>query len=98
MLGLDNDMRSYELVLVLKPSLSAVSRKKIVDTVTDWLKKLKVAKKEEIGERPLSYRIKKENSGFYLDLKVEGDIIPSDFEKRLFNTEDVLRHLLVRVK
>lgn len=92
------NMRTYELVLVLKPSLTISARKKMIDTVIDWFQKLKIVKKEEVGDKPLSYKIKKQTSGFFVDMVVEGDVIPSDLEKRLLNNEDVLRHLLIRRK
>lgn len=91
-------MRIYELALVLKSSLSQVKRKKAVDTVKNYLKGLKITKEEEVGEKTLSYKIKKEKTGYYLDFLFEGESIPMDFEKKLLTNEDVLRHLLIRKK
>lgn len=91
-------MRVYELALVLKPSLSQVKRKKAVDTIKSSLKDLKVTKEREIGEKQLGYKIKKEDTGYYLDFLFEGESIPMDFEKKLLGNEDVLRHLLIRKK
>lgn len=91
-------MRSYELVMVLKSSLSEAQRKKIISTIKDWLKNFKIVKEEELGEKPLSYKIKKESTGFYMNFLFEGETIPLDFEKRLLTNEDVLRHLLLRKK
>ncbi len=90
-------MKNYQLVLVLKSSLSEGNRKKFVETVKTWLKDAKFTKEEEWGEKVLSYPIKRENSGFYLnflfDLK---DEFSKDFEKRLTTNENILRHLLLR--
>ncbi len=102
-------MRIYELALVLKPSLSAVQRKKIVTTIKNSLKpahnvsvasgELKLKDEKEIGERPLTYKIKKENIGYYMDLVFEGEaVIPVNFEKKMLTDENVLRHLLIRRK
>lgn len=92
-------MRSYELVLVLKASLSETQQKKLVDTIKGWLKDVKIAKAEEWGQKPLSYRIKKEIAGVYLDWLLETEsVIPPDLEKKLLVNEDVLRHLLIRRK
>lgn len=91
-------MRIYELALVLKSSLSQVKRKKAVDTIKSLLKDLKITKEEDVGEKQLSYKIKKENTGYYLDFLFEGESIPMDFEKKLLANEDVLRHLLIRRK
>lgn len=91
-------MRKYELVLILKTSLSDAQRKKVVDTFKSWLKDAKFTKEEEWGQKALAYPINKEVSGYYVDFVVELENIPSDFEKRVQTNEDVLRHLLVRVK
>jgi len=91
-------MRVYELVLVLKASLSESQQKKLIDTIKGWLKGLKIVKEEQLGQKPLSYPIKKEIAGVYVDWSFEMETIPSDFEKKLFANEDVLRHLLIRKK
>ena len=91
-------MRLYELVLVIKTSLSETQRKKLVETVKDFLKDAKFTKEEEWGQKALSYPIKREVSGFYMDFLVELSELPKDFEKRLMANENVLRHLLLRSK
>ncbi|MEK7534762.1 MAG: 30S ribosomal protein S6 [Patescibacteria group bacterium] len=91
-------MRVYELALVLRSSFSQVQRKKVVDAIKNLLKDLKVTKETEIGEKPLSYKIKKEDTGYYMDFLFEGNSIPMEFEKKLLANEDVLRHLLIRKK
>ncbi len=92
-------MRLYEIVLVLKASLSDTDRKKALETIKGQLKDLKVTKEDEWGQKPLAYSIKKEIAGFYHRFFVEGEAaIPADFETRLLRNEDILRHLVIRVK
>ena len=91
-------MRSYDLVLVLRPSLKDTERKKLLDTVKGQLKEIKFVKEEEWGQKPLAYTIKKELAGFYYLLKLEGETIPAGFEKRLLTNDSVIRHLLLRTK
>lgn len=92
-------MRVYELVMVLRSSLSEAQRKKFVETVKTWLGEVKVKKEDEWGQKPLAYPIKKEIAGFYLLLNLETESsISSDLEKRLLTNENILRHLLVRRK
>lgn len=91
-------MRSYDLVLILKPSLTEAKRKKLIETVKNWLNDLKIVKNEEWGEKVLSYSIKKEKTGYYLFLQLEGESIPTDFEKKLLTQEDIIRNLIVRKK
>lgn len=90
-------MRLYELILVLKSSLSDSQRKKIVDSVKNISKDLKITKEENLGVKPLMYKIKKELNGHFVHLAIEAkELVPSDLEKKLLETEDVLRHLLLR--
>lgn len=99
-------MRLYELVLVLKTSLSEAERKKTLSVIKELLKDLKITKEEEWGQKPLAYKIKKEAAGVYHLLALEtastgsgqAAVIPADFEQRLLRNENVLRHLLVRIK
>jgi ribosomal protein S6 len=90
-------MRNYQLVLVLKASLSDIQRKKLLETIKSYIKDVKISKEEEWGQKPLSYSIKREKSGFYLNYQLEAkDAFPLDFEKKLMAQDDVLRHLLLR--
>ncbi len=89
-------MKSYRLVLVLKSSLTESEKKKILDSLKDWLKALKVGEVNELGQKPLSYMVKKQASGHFIELTIEGENIPADFEQRLNTSDGVLRHLLLR--
>lgn len=92
-------MRFYELVLVLRPSLSEADRKKLLQSVKDSLGDIKVTKEEEWGQKPLAYSIKKEVAGFYELFHLEGEQgVPDGFETSLLRNDDILRHLLVRTK
>jgi len=84
--------------LVLKTSLSETQQKKIIDSIKSLLKPVKIIKEDLLGQKPLSYPIKKEIAGVYIDWSFEMESIPSDFEKKLFANENVLRHLLIRRK
>jgi small subunit ribosomal protein S6 len=92
-------MRLYELVMVMRPSLSESERKKLIDSVKGWLEDVKVTKEEEWGQKPLAYKIKKEIAGVYhlMNLETENSI-PLDFERRVLHTDEIIRHLLVRTK
>jgi small subunit ribosomal protein S6 len=92
-------MKNYQLVLVLKSSLSEANRKKFLETVKSWLKDAKFTKEEEWGEKTLSYVIKREKSGFYLNFLFElKNDLAIDFEKKINASDNVLRHLLLRGK
>lgn len=90
-------MKNYQLTLVLKTSLSDANRKKLLDTIKSWLKGAKFGKDENLGQKNLSYMIKKETTGIYHDISFELKDIEKDFEKRLATSDGVLRHLLLRI-
>jgi ribosomal protein S6 len=90
-------MRTYELVVVLKPVPEA-DRKKLLETVKFLLKGVKMLSEKEWGSKALKYKIKHELTGFYYDFEFEAEKVPADFEKRMINTDGVLRHLVVRKK
>jgi ribosomal protein S6 len=91
-------MRTYELILVVKTSLTEPLRKKLVASVKTLLKDLKIVKENEVGQKALAYKIKRETGGFYFDFMLEGEAIPSDFEKKLLENDNILRHLVLRTK
>lgn len=92
-------MRLYDLVIVTRPSLSDAQKKKLLDSVKDFLKGVKVAKEEDWGQKPLAYKIKRELAGVYHLFKLETDAsVPQGLEKRLVNDENIIRHLLIRTK
>lgn len=91
-------MRLYELVLVVRPSIKEADRKKLLDTIKDWLKDVKINKENDWGQKPLAYSIKKEVAGHYYQLMLEGEAIAKDFETRLVRNEHILRHLMLRTK
>lgn len=91
-------MRSYELVLVLRPALKDVEKKKLLDSVKEWLKGLKITKEEDLGQKALAYSIKKETAGIYLNFLLEGETVPQGLEKKILVNDNILRHLLLRSK
>ena len=87
---------TYNLTLVLRSTLKEADRKKLVDSVKDGFGKAKVTEKDW-GQKPLSYPIDKEVSGYFVSISAEPEaVVNSSFEKKLFNNNDVLRHLLLR--
>lgn len=88
----------YNLTLVLRSSLKEGDKKKTLDSVKDSFKNSKIAEKEW-GQKPLSYPIKKEVSGVFVNFSIDGeDKVPADFEKELLRNDNVLRHLFLRIK
>lgn len=90
-------MKNYQLVLVLRSSLSDVNRKKFLEGVKTGLKDSKFIKEEDWGEKTLSYPIKRETLGFYINYLFESKDVVVNLEKKLLAQDDVLRFLLLRV-
>ena len=89
---------TYNLTLVLRSTLKDTDRKKLLDSVKDLLGKAKITEKEW-GQKALAYPIKKEVSGFFVNLLVDTEeVVSKDFEKRILNNDGVLRHLFLRNK
>jgi small subunit ribosomal protein S6 len=91
-------MRTYELVLVVKPSVKEAERKVLLEQIKGWLGEIKVVKVDDWGQKALAYPIKKEDSGHYYQYQLEGESLPADFETRVFQNTNILRHLLLRTK
>jgi small subunit ribosomal protein S6 len=93
--------RTYELALVLDPTLSDEEQVGLVDDVKRMVssKGVEVVKEESWGKRKLAYPVRKANEGRYVFLYVvaEGAAPPvAEVEKRLNQNERVLRYLWVR--
>ena len=92
-------MRTYQLVLVLKKSLTEANRKKFLESVKDWLKGAKFTKEEDWGEKVLAYPIERELSGVYQSFVFETkEDLVKGLEKKILASDNVLRHLLLRTK
>ena len=88
----------YQLTLVLRTTLKEADQKKLAETIKSLLGKVKIEEKSW-GQKALSYPIKKEVSGLFLNWNIETDeVIAKGFETKLINNDNVLRHLLLRHK
>lgn len=88
----------YELVLMLKPSLSEDQAKKSIESVKEHVKTLsgKVEKEDFWGKRKLAYEINRMQEATYTFLNLELD--PSQLKKltsKISMNSDVVRHLVL---
>jgi ribosomal protein S6 len=91
-------MRSYSLTLIVSPDLKEDARKKLLDSVSGFLKDSKGFKSEEWGQKPLTYPIKRQVAGYFAHYSFETENLPEDLEKRIITADGVLRHLLLKLK
>ncbi len=89
-------MRSYRLVLLLKPDLKKEPKDKLFDEIKKWLGEIKNDKVDSLGEKKLAYPIKRERRGEYAVMNFEAETIDTELNKKLLIKDEVLRHLLVR--
>ena len=91
-------MNQYELTLVL-PGKSKAKEKTFNEKIEKLIKSLdgKVQKTESWGEIELSYKIKKERSGFFLyfDLELDSPSVKK-LDDKLRMEGEVIRYLLVK--
>ncbi len=93
-------MKKYEIMYIVRPTLSDEERAAVVQKFNEVLttdKKTEV-KVEELGQRELAYEIKKFRSGYYYVLEVETakeDAI-KEFDRLALISTDIIRHLITK--
>jgi small subunit ribosomal protein S6 len=95
-------MRKYEIMFIVKPTLSEEDVKKVFQSFQDTLTSngAKVIEKQELGQRELAYEIKKFKSGYYFLFEIESmdDKAVSEFNRLALISSDVIRHLVKRIE
>lgn len=99
---LNEDVKKYELMLIVDPEIGLDSIKKRLDDVTKMITKKGKEVKGEIffqddwGMRDLAYSIKKRTKGYYMvfDFICEPALI-KEFDRALRLENEVLRHMIV---
>ncbi len=93
-------MRSYELVFITQPNLDEDGLTAVVERVKEAMTSNggEVVKAEHMGKRRLAYPIDKYREGTYVLMQANLDRPAiTAAERTLQLSEDVLRHLLVRL-
>lgn len=95
-------MRHYELVVVLKPTLSDQELNSKIESIQGLIQSngAEVSKLTRWGRKNLAYPINNFNSGYYFifDYKTTNTKLPSTLEYNLRIDEDVLRFLNSKLK
>lgn len=95
-------MRNYEIMFIVRPTLSEDEVKKVVDNfkkiITD--NGSKVTEVKEMGQRELAYEIKKFKSGYYFVFEVAAndDKAIKEFDRLGLISSDVIRHLITKIE
>lgn len=94
-------MRLYELTFIVRPDIEDEALAAVTARVEQIITANggKVVKNEPWGKRRLAYPIRRHNEGHYIHLRAElTDQAIREIERQLKISEDVIRHLLVRVE
>ena len=93
-------MSYYESVLITRQELGDKEIKKIIDNLTNVLKKNKaiVVSTELWGLRPLAYKIAKNKKGHYVMHQIEGDGESiKELERNMRIDENIIRYLSFKI-
>lgn len=95
-------MRKYEIMIIVKPTLSEEDTKKVVENFSNILTTngAKIIGTKEMGQRELAYEIKKYKSGYYYVYEIEAndDKAISEFDRLSLISDDIVRHLITRIE
>ena len=95
-------MKNYEIMFIIRPTLSEAEVKKVVTSfkkvITD--NGSKVTDVKEMGQRELAYEIKKCKSGYYFVFEVEAkdDKAIKEFDRLGLISGDMIRHLITKIE
>ena len=94
-------MRHYELVFVLKPTLSDEELNARLEAIQNLIKENQgeIYNVEKWGRKNLAYPIQKFNSGYYylINYKTDNNKLAGILEYNLRITEDVIRFLNMKI-
>lgn len=95
-------MKNYEIMFIVKPTLSEEEVKKVFTNFSNTLTSngAKINEAKELGQKELAYEIKKFKSGYYflLEIETESDQATKEFDRLARISSDVIRHLIIKVE
>ncbi len=98
-----SDLREYELVYILAPSIADDQIPPAIEKVSTMVSTrggevYEVLQTPPWGKRRLAYTIERHNDGYYVVNHMRMDPTQADdFERMLKINDDVIRHMLVRM-
>lgn len=94
-------MTNYEIMFIVKPTLSEDEVKKVVENFKNILTNngAKIVDFVEMGQRELAYEIKKFKNGYYFVTTIEAndDQAIKEFDRLSLISGDMLRHLITKI-
>ena len=94
-------MTNYEIMFIVKPTLSEDEVKKVVNNFKSILTSngANIVDFVEMGQRELAYEIKKFKNGYYFVATIEAnsDKAIKEFDRLSLISGDMLRHLITKI-
>lgn len=95
-------MKNYEIMFIIKPTLSEEDNKKVIESFGEILTKngANIIDSQDMGSRELAYEIKKYKSGYYYLYVVEAndDKAIKEFDRLALISNDIIRHLITKIE
>lgn len=95
-------MRQYEIMIIVKPTLTEAETKQVIDNFAKVLKdkKAKITEQKELGQKELAYEIKKCKSGYYYLYFVEAndDKAIKEFDRLAKINSNIIRYLITKIE
>ncbi len=95
-------MRKYEIMFIVKPTISEEEIKNVATNFENILTSngAKIIDKQDMGQKELAYEIKKMKSGHYFLITVEAsdDKAVKEFDRLALISGDVIRHLITKIE
>ncbi len=93
-------MRKYEIMFIVRPTLTEEEIKKTIKDFGGILTKngAKIVNEKDMGQRELAYEIKDFKSGYYYVYNIEAkdDKAIKEFDRLALISKDIIRHLITR--
>ena len=93
-------MKKYEILFIVRPDLEEKAIKEVAKNFEKVLvdNKANILSSKEMGQKELAYEINKHKSGYYFLINVEANNeIVNEFNRLATISEDVIRHLIIRL-
>ena len=95
-------MRKYEIMFIVRPTVSEEEYKEVIKKFTDVLKSngATIIDEKNIGQKDLAYEIKDFKSGFYYLFNVESkdSKATDEFDRQARISDVIIRHLIKKIE
>lgn len=95
-------MRNYEIMFIVRPTLSEDEIKGVVKNFENVLTTngAKVLETKELGQKEFAYEIKKLKSGYYslFEIEANDDKAINEFDRLSLISNHIVRHLITKIE